>query len=309
VRDELSFSRAAERSFVSQSSVSEQVNLLEQEIGFALFTRTGRGVQVTETGQLFLRQAEETVSSFAGLDQLARKLRRGSVSNLSMGMSTSVVQFLFPLIVEALRPAESGLELSVTTTYPPHMERLLLQQVLDLAFTVQFAPSAAHPTLAWQPIAALDMALFVLPGHRLAHAEQPVDMSVIAREPLIISDPSLGWGLLLQSMFRDLGLTPHIVAVADRPDAMKTLVRAGMGIAILPALVALAEVQLGQLIQLPIRPNKTLSLCLVRENKDLGVHVEGCIAKLWEAFRARDWTPYSQANAAAELALPLSAAG
>jgi DNA-binding transcriptional LysR family regulator len=296
VRDELSFSRAAERIFVSQSSISEQVCLLEEEIGFALFSRTGRGVQLTEAGRVFLRQAEETVSSFTGLDQLARKLRRGSVSGLSMGMSTSVVQFLFPLIVEALRPAESNLELSVITTYPPHLERLILQEVLDVGFTVQFAPTASHPTLAWHAIAAIDMALFVLPDHRLAGAQEPIDMSVIAREPLITSDPSLGWGLLLQSMFGEFGLTPYIVAVADRPDAMKTLVRSGMGVAILPALVALSEVQSGQLVRLPIKPNKTVSLCLVRQTKHLGTHVESCISKLWEAFRARDWTPYSQSN-------------
>ena len=69
VRDELSFSRAAENLIVSQPSISEQVGVLERELGFPLFRRTGRGIEITESGQVFLNQAQEVMEGHCHVNQ------------------------------------------------------------------------------------------------------------------------------------------------------------------------------------------------------------------------------------------------
>jgi len=291
VRNELSFSRAATRLSVSQPSISQQIAALEHEIGFALFKRTGRGVEVTEPGRDFLRKAEEAVTNFLGLQDLARKLRRGKSAALSIGMSTTVTQFLFPLFVEALGPTLSNVELSMTTGIGPKLESLILQDaldigfVLDMGFAADLGPKNRHPQLVWTRIADVDTALFVFPDHPWARRGDGVGLVDLLEQPLITTDPTLGCGALVQSMFAARDLQPHIVAIADRPDDIKTMVRSGLGVAILPTLVALSEMLLGQLIRIPLQPSPTVSLCLVRQAKDLGPHIEKCITQVLTAFR------------------------
>src|SRR5687768_4902413 len=75
VAKERSFTNAAVRLNISQSAVSEQVKLLEDEIGFPLFRRTPRGIEVTERGRTFLYEAERVVGDVMSLADTARRLR------------------------------------------------------------------------------------------------------------------------------------------------------------------------------------------------------------------------------------------
>ena len=73
VAKERSFTGAAKRLNISQSAVSEQVHLLEQEIGFSLFRRTPRGIELTERGRTFLYEAERVVGDVLSLSDTARR--------------------------------------------------------------------------------------------------------------------------------------------------------------------------------------------------------------------------------------------
>ena len=75
VAKERSFTKAAARLNISQSAVSEQVRLLEDEIGFPLFRRTSRGIELTERGRTFLYEAERVVGDVLSLSDTARRLR------------------------------------------------------------------------------------------------------------------------------------------------------------------------------------------------------------------------------------------
>ena len=82
VAKERSFTKAAGRLRISQSAVSEQVKLLEERVGFSLFRRTGRGIEPTERGRMFLYEAERVVTDLMNLSDVARsafgRRRRGA---------------------------------------------------------------------------------------------------------------------------------------------------------------------------------------------------------------------------------------
>ena len=294
VRDELSFSRAAENLIVSQPSISEQVGVLERELGFPLFRRTGRGIEITESGQVFLNQAQEVMEGFLSLTNLARRLRPGPESSFSMGMSTSLVNFLFPLIAEAFAHDLPQVQLSVMSAIAPQIQSLVAHGDIDVGFTVEFSAKSGHPILTWERIAMVDMVLFMPPDHPLAAKKHPIDLAEITGEPLIMNDPSIGYGIFIHAMFTSRGLEPNIVATADNPAAIKTMIQSGMGIAILPALAAMSEINLGQLVHLPIRPKQTVSLCLLRQTKHRGAHIETCIAQIRDTLGKYDWAPLCQ---------------
>src|ERR1700681_609003 len=92
-----SFSRAAERCFVSQPSLSQQISKLEKSLGQRLFDRLGRRVVLTEAGRLLLDRAE---SILAAVDDARRRLRDADAiegGRVTVGVLPTIAPFLLPL--------------------------------------------------------------------------------------------------------------------------------------------------------------------------------------------------------------------
>jgi DNA-binding transcriptional LysR family regulator len=115
VAKERSFTRAANRLNISQSAVSEQVHLLEQEIGFPLFRRTPRGVELTERGRTFLYEAERVVGDVLSLSDTARRLKGAPSDTLTLGIGSGMAQIFMPRLFR--NPAEllPGVRLEILT--------------------------------------------------------------------------------------------------------------------------------------------------------------------------------------------------
>src|SRR3990170_5314831 len=96
VAKERSFTRAAHRLNISQSAVSEQVRVLEEEIGFPLFRRTSRGIEVTERGRTFLYEAERVAGDVLSLTDTAQRLRGALSDTLTIGMGSGMAQIFMP---------------------------------------------------------------------------------------------------------------------------------------------------------------------------------------------------------------------
>ena len=99
VAKERSFTKAAARLNISQSAVSEQVKLLEGSISFSLFRRTGRGIEPTERGRMFLYEAERVLSDLMNLSDVARRLSGAGVETLVMGIGSGLAPVLLPHIL------------------------------------------------------------------------------------------------------------------------------------------------------------------------------------------------------------------
>ena len=102
VAKERSFTRAAKGLNVSQSAVSEQVALLEGDIGFPLFRRTPRGIEVTERGRSFLYEAERVIGDVLSLTDSARRLRGAPIDTLTLAMGSGMAQIFMPRLFSDL---------------------------------------------------------------------------------------------------------------------------------------------------------------------------------------------------------------
>src|SRR5436305_9004496 len=85
VADELHFGRAAERLCISQPPLSQQIQQLERELGFALFNRTQRRVELTAAGEAFLEEARETLAHLERAVAASRRIARGEAGWLGIG--------------------------------------------------------------------------------------------------------------------------------------------------------------------------------------------------------------------------------
>lgn len=280
VWQERSFIRASERINVSQPAISGQVRQLEDDLGFALFRRTGQGVEATEVGRTFLMQAEQVYFGALRLSDTARQLRGSPAGSFVVGISSGIARNIVPFVIRAVNDMKPQVRLEVTTTTTRRINRLLLDERLDVGITVEANPRALPGELQCESVAYDEMVVILPPRHRLRRRRKPVDLADLAEESLIMYELSVGYGELVLSMFSDSNLRPNITAVSDNVETIKAMVAAGGGIAIVPARSVLSDSTLGVGGMLHLCPERMIEIVMVRRARETSPTVEQQIALL-----------------------------
>lgn len=285
VAKERSFTKAAARLNISQSAVSEQVRLLEEEIGFTLFRRTSRGIELTEHGRTFLYEAERVVGDVLSLSDTARRLRGAPSDTFTIGMGSGMAQMFMPrLFGDELRKILPGVRLEILTAPTKTIFDDLHEERLDAGIAIESNPERVPAGLVFDRLTETEMALIVHPRHALARSRQPVDVGKLLAEPIVMSELTVGYGQVVLSLFADLGMRPNVLAVADNIETMKAIVQSGSGIAIVPRRSADNEAALGVLKVLRIAPARAVALSLFRRRQPMSRRKEGYLAALRAAL-------------------------
>ncbi len=286
VSKERSFTGAAKRLNISQSAVSEQVKLLEEEIGFELFHRTSRGIESTDRGRTFLYESEQVMGDLLSLTDTARRLRGALSDTLTIGMGSGMAQIFIPRMFADLERDLPGVRLEIMTAPTKNIFNELHEERIDAGIAIESNPGRLPAGLIFDRLADAEMALITHPKHALARSKQPIDIGRLVAEPFIMSELTVGYGQVVFSLFTDLGIRPNILAVVDNIETMKMIVQAGGGIAIVPRACAENEVALGLLKALAIAPARNVSLSLFRRHEPLSRRKEAALLKLRELLKA-----------------------
>ena len=286
VSKERSFTGAAKRLNISQSAVSEQVKLLEEEIGFELFHRTSRGIESTDRGRTFLYESERVMGDLLSLTDTARRLRGVLSDTLMIGMGSGMAQIFIPRMFADLKRDLPGVRLEIMTAPTKNIFNELHEERIDAGIAIESNPDRLPAGLIFDRLVDAEMALITHPKHALARSKQPIDIGRLVAEPFIMSELTVGYGQVVFSLFTDLGIRPNILAVVDNIETMKMIVQAGGGIAIVPRACAENEVALGLLKALAIAPARNVSLSLFRRHEPLSRRKEAALLKLRELLKA-----------------------
>jgi DNA-binding transcriptional LysR family regulator len=289
VAREGSFTKAAERLNISQSAVSEQVKLLEERLGFDLLNRTGRGVEMTERGRVFLYEAERVAGDFMNLADVARHLREAAAEKVNIG----IISGLAPILVPKLFPAglvPDNVQLEIRTAPTRAIFDALHKGRLDFGFAIAVDPDLVPSGLSVRRLFEVDLVLITRPGQlpdQLPGGSRgPVDPRRLMEEPIIMSELSVGYGVAVMDMLSDLGVRPRIRAVVDNIETMKVMVQSGIGHAFVPAGAADTEVALGLLEVVPLAPPRRLTIETYRPRMGLSKQKEALYAGFvagWDA--------------------------
>jgi DNA-binding transcriptional LysR family regulator len=286
VSKERSFTGAAKRLNISQSAVSEQVKLLEEEIGFELFHRTSRGIESTDRGRTFLYESERVMGDLLSLTDTARRLRGALSDTLMIGMGSGMAQIFIPRMFADLKRDLPGVRLEIMTAPTKNIFNELHEERIDAGIAIESNPDRLPAGLIFDRLLDAEMALITHPRHALARSKQPIDIGRLVAEPFIMSELTVGYGQVVFSLFTDLGIRPNILAVVDNIETMKMIVQAEGGIAIVPRACAENEVALGLLKALAIAPARNVSFSLFRRHEPLSRRKETALLKLRELLRA-----------------------
>ena len=140
VSKERSFTKAAKRLNISQSAVSEQVKLLEEEIGFELFRRTSGGIQSTDRGSTFLYESERVMGDLLSLSDTARRLRGTLSDTLTVGMGSGMAQIFIPRMFTDLKHDLPGVRLDIVTAPTKNIFNELHEERIDAGIAIESDP-------------------------------------------------------------------------------------------------------------------------------------------------------------------------
>jgi DNA-binding transcriptional LysR family regulator len=258
VAEEQNFTRAARRLHLVQSALSVSIRSLERELDTQLFERTTREVRLTDAGRVLLPEARRTLDAAASAQAAVLGAGAGLRGTLRLGMIqvTNVVDVGSliarfhrerPLVDIRPRAAVGG---------SAEMISDVRSGVLDAAFVAVTGPDQLGVTAT--TLAADPVVLACPPDHPLA-GRAVVSVSELAGEPFVDYPP--GWGIrtVIDQLFARTGVERSIGIEVPDGSIHTALVRAGLGIAILPR----AMIADGGLAGVPLRPTATFNITYI----------------------------------------------
>jgi DNA-binding transcriptional LysR family regulator len=230
----LHFTRAAEELNVAQPSVSQQIKKLEAELGAPLFHRMKRNVALTEAGKTFLPHARAVLRQLEEARIEVQELSGLRKGTLAIGAPPSVGTHLFPRALAAFSRQHPGIALSFREGGSRTLVQLLESGELDLAVVIQ---PIRHPVLETLPLLEEELLLAVPREHPLA-SRPSVHLRDLREEPFILLREG-AYDLRDQTLSacRRAGFEPRVALDGGEMDSVLRFVEAGIGLAILPAMV------------------------------------------------------------------------
>ena len=275
VAEELHFGRAAERLFISQPPLSQQIQQMEREIGVSLFLRTSRSVKLTPAGEIFLRDARQILVDVERAVSAAKRAARGEEGWLGIGFAASATYDLLPTVLHDFRESYPAIELSLVELNAAEQAIALQDQSIHVGFA---RPPIEGNTLLVGAILNEPFVAALPLTHPLA-SKLELSLIELAPEPFV-SFPELPLPSYAQSVrlaCEDAGFTPRVVQEVREMQTAISLVVAGLGIALLPASVA--HLHRTGLTLLPLKePAPRTELAVVSRRNDPSPVLENFLA-------------------------------
>ncbi|MFI1678019.1 MULTISPECIES: LysR family transcriptional regulator [unclassified Streptomyces] len=229
------FTRAAEEVHVSQPSLSQQIRALEKELGAELFSRARGNITLTDAGEALLPLARRILADAdtarIEVQELAQ-LRRGRIR---LGATPSVCTGLLPDVLRAFHDRHPGIQLLIEESGSHDLVRELARGALDLALVVLPLPTPS-PALTTLELLREDLVVVSAPGSR--PLGRTVRIADLQGERLVMFRHGYDLRELTVSACRAEGFEPEFAVEGGEMDAVLGFVRAGLGVAVVPRMVA-----------------------------------------------------------------------
>ena len=236
------FTRAAAHLHVSQSAVSRQVKLLEDELGQVLLHRGAHAVTLTEAGELLLKTANRVQRELQdAVWQLSERQRLGGGS-VHLGGGMTVCMYVLPRLLKKFRSLYRGVELQVTSGTSEAILRLLRQHEVDLGLLT--LPIVASD-LEVVPALKEEMVVVTARRHPLAR-QAAVEPASLGRFPLILYESGSNTRKVLDLFFQEEAVPARVAMETENVEIIKAMVASGLGITIIPFAAVARDVRQGR---------------------------------------------------------------
>ncbi|MEE9138138.1 MAG: selenium metabolism-associated LysR family transcriptional regulator [candidate division NC10 bacterium] len=238
-----SFSRAAEKLYLTQPAVSKQIQALEEALGMRLFDRVGRSILLTEAGNILrdhahivfqtLEEARETINQLRGL-------QRG---HLRISAASTIGTYMLPQPLGELKAQFPGIEISLAITNKARVVQQVLNHEVELGFV---GPPVEPAELEREEYLLDELVLILAPTHRLAR-EESVGVAELAEEVFILREQGSGTREIMEEELGRVHVSLKKAMELGSTEAIKQAVAANLGVSIVSKFAISLEILQGRL--------------------------------------------------------------
>lgn len=240
LRERGTVTATAEALRMTPSAVSQQLTNLARQVGVPLLEAQGRRVRLTDAARLVLRHAEAVFEQLERADAELAAYVHGEVGEVRVGAFSTAVPALVVPAVRALRETHPGVTVRVREAEAQEAYELLAGGEVDLALSLAAqAPMVGDVRFTRVPLLADPLDVALPRGHRLARAEE-VRLADLAAEEWIFGG-SGPWSDITRGACEAAGFSPRQGHSAAGWTAILAMVEAGMGVALVPRMAAVAR--------------------------------------------------------------------
>lgn len=253
VAKHLSFTRAAEALFMTQPAVTFQIRQLEDQVRTKLFDRRHGSISLTPAGELVLSYAERILALSDELDTRLGEMTDEMRGALLVGASSSIGEGLLPRILSEFNALYPQVRLSLQVGNSREIEAQVAAQAIDLGL---IEAESTREGLKCQPCARDELVMICAPDHPLAAVER-----ILAREladyEYISPDAGSGTRAIAEAYFLAHKIPPGSLKIQmelGSPEALKGVVRTGLGFGIISCALVESEAQRESLVVRSLEP-------------------------------------------------------
>lgn len=258
-----SFSAAAAARNITQPAVSLQIRALESRFGVRLIERTGRRAQPTAAGRDLLVHVRRIRDELAQAMETVSTYQEGVRGVVRLGTGATACIYLLPGVLRRLRARLPHLEITVRTGNTADMLRLLEENEIDAALAT--LPAAGR---AFAIDAVLEDEMVALFPSGVA-SDAPITPALLAGQPLLLYEAGGNTRRHVDAWFARAGITPKPIMELGSIEAIKELVGARLGCAVLPGMSVTRPETHGDTVVRPVTPklSRTLGLIMRRDKR------------------------------------------
>jgi len=226
--------RAAERLHIAQPALTQNIQQLESELGVELFHRESRHLRLTEAGEIFLVEAEQSLRQFDHAQKTVQRAARGEVGKLVLGFQSTAGLPVVPNLLQNFRTEFPEVEVTLIESGSTAQKRALRSGEIDIGL-VYTLPDAEFAYRELEP----ESLVIALPEDHPLAAKDSVALAELAQEVFILSSNSAAEVLrhAVMTECADAGFQPKRVQEITTVQTALGLVSARFGVSILPASV------------------------------------------------------------------------
>lgn len=258
-----SLSRAALELGIEQSTITRHISKLESDIGVRLFHRSGRGVELTDAGRIFLTRARNVVQALAEARSMATELVGQGPRQIVLAAQPTMAHQTFGTLATVLARRYPGVRLRFMEGLGHQLMSWLATGEVD--FALLYVPTQAH-VVEFDELLREPLYCVAAPNFRLPVG--PLDVRTLLGLPMVLPSTQHGLRGLMLALSQQEGIPLQLVIECDASVSVtKRLVQEGHGCTILPAAAVAREIEAGLLQSRPIddpRIQRTIAIATAK---------------------------------------------
>jgi DNA-binding transcriptional LysR family regulator len=229
---ELNFRRAAALLNMTQPPLSRQIHLLEDNLGVKLFERIGRTVKLTTEGRVFLADASRLLNLAEQAESTVRRASKGTTGRVRLGFTGAAGYELIPELLLAAKQALPDIDVVLLEVVSVAQIEAFAANAIDIGF---MRPLPSRQQLEFLLVDKEPLIVALPAGHALC-THRKIELAQLHDQPFIMHSPTHGKYFYerIMGMLTTAEVKPNFTQYIDQTPTILSLVRAGLGISILP---------------------------------------------------------------------------